>query len=109
MSDFKNFMSKLKDFLLARKNIAIRLLFTILFLIVFEILKVVIQITVVIQYIYLLVTTAHSEALRQFSNKVSFYAYKVMRYLTLNESVRPYPFTNFPANVEPPESEIRFE
>lgn len=102
-------MSKFKDFLSARQDIAIRLLFTILFLIVFEILKVVIQITVVIQYIYLFVTTSHSEALRKFSNKVSFYAYKVMRYLTLNENMRPYPFTSFPENVEPSESEVTFK
>ncbi len=102
-------MSKFKDFLLARKDIAIRLLFTILFLIVFEILKMVIQITVVIQYLYLLITTTHNEALRKFSNKVSFYAYKVMRYLTLNENARPYPFTKFPENVEQPELEVTFK
>jgi hypothetical protein len=102
-------MSKFKDFLQTRKDIAIRLLFTILFLLIGLILAVVIGICVLVQYIYLLATTTHNEALRNFSNKVSFYMYKVSRYLTLNENPRPYPFTKFPEDIELPESEVTFK
>ena len=66
-----------------RKKIAIRLLYTVLFFIIFEILKTIIQ--------------------------VSVYAYKVLRYVTLNENKKPYPFRDFPQVMESPEAEVFFE
>lgn len=93
----------------SRKQIAIRFLFTILFVIVFEILKTIIQVTVIFQYIYLFITKKHSEPVRNFANKVSTYAYKVLRYLTLNENLKPFPFTEFPKEMESPDSEIRYQ
>jgi hypothetical protein len=32
----------------------------------------------------------------------------VWRYITLNSSERPFPFAEFPAELEPPEAEISF-
>ena len=37
------------------------------------------------------------------------YGYRLMRYLTLNENQRPFPFSQFPAEVEPPDDAVRFE
>jgi len=93
----------------SRKQIAIRFLFTILFLIVFEIVKTIIQVAVIFQYIYLFITKKHSEPVRNFSNKVTTYGYKVLRYLTLNENLKPFPFTEFPKEMDPPDSEIRYQ
>ena len=93
---------------LNRKQIAIRFLFTILFLIVFEIIKTIIQVTVLFQYIYLFITKKHNEPVRNFSNKVTTYGYKVLRYLTLNENLKPFPFSDFPQEMEPCESDIRY-
>jgi predicted membrane protein len=93
----------------SRKQIAIRFLFTILFLLVFEIVKTIIQVAVIFQYIYLFITKKHSEPVRNFSNKVTTYGYKVLRYLTLNENLKPFPFTEFPKEVDPPDSEIRYQ
>ncbi len=93
----------------SRKQIAIRFLFTILFLIVFEIVKTIIQVAVIFQYIYLFITKKHSEPVRNFSNKVTTYGYKVLRYVTLNENLKPFPFTEFPKEVDPPDSEIRYQ
>jgi predicted membrane protein len=92
-----------------RKQIAIRLLFTILFLIVFEILKTIIQVAVLFQYVYLLVTKKPNEPVRNFSNKVTTYAYKVLRYMTLNENHKPFPFSEFPKEMDSPESEIKYK
>lgn len=92
-----------------RKKIAIRLLYTILFLIIFEILKIIIQISVLFQYVYLLIAKTYSDPVRNFTNKVSIYAYKVLRYVTLNENKKPYPFQDFPHEVELPEAEVFFE
>jgi hypothetical protein len=92
----------------SRKYIAIRLLYTLLYLIVFELLKAVIQVTVLFQFIYLLITCNYSDPVRRFSNKLATYAYKVMRYLTLNENLRPFPFSDFPSEMEQPEADVLF-
>jgi hypothetical protein len=92
-----------------RKKIVIRLLYTILFFIIFEILKTIIQISVFFQYVYLLISKTYSEPVRNFTNKVSVYAYKVLRYVTLNENNKPYPFQDFPQIMELPEAEVFFE
>lgn len=91
-----------------RLKILLRLLYAILFLLVFEILRLVVQVTVLGQYLYLLVVGSPCEPLRKFGSGVADYAYRVIRYLTLNENERPYPFTRFPGEIEPPESEARF-
>lgn len=92
-----------------RKNIAIRLLYTMLFLIIFEILKIIIQVAVLFQYVYLLIAKTYSDPVRNFTNKVSVYAYKVLRYVTLNENKKPYPFQDFPQEMDLPEAEVFFE
>jgi predicted membrane protein len=93
----------------SRKQIAIRLLYTILFLIVFEIVKTIVQVAVLFQYVYLLITKKHNEPVRNFSNKVTTYVYKVLRYLTLNENIKPFPFTEFPKEMDSPDSEIQYK
>jgi D-alanyl-lipoteichoic acid acyltransferase DltB (MBOAT superfamily) len=92
-----------------RKKIAIRLLYTVFFLIVFEILKIIIQVSVIFQYVYLLISKTHNNPIRNFSNKVSVYAYRVLRYVTLNENKKPFPFQDFPKEFELPETEVLFE
>jgi hypothetical protein len=92
-----------------RKKIVIRLLYTVFFLIVFEILKIIIQVSVLFQYVYLLISKTYSKPVRNFTNKVSIYAYRVLRYVTLNENEKPYPFHDFPLEMELPEQEVFFE
>ncbi len=92
----------------SRKKIAIRLLYTIFFLIVFEILKIIIQVAVLFQYVYMFITKDYNDPIRNFSNKVSVYAYRVMRYVTLSENEKPFPFQDFPEEMEMPETEVLF-
>ena len=93
----------------SRKKIAVRLLYTILFLIVFEIVKIIIQVSVIFQYVYLLISKTSNNPIRNFSNKVSVYAYRVLRYVTLNGNEKPFPFNNFPKKIELPDKEVFFE
>ena len=93
----------------SRKKIAVRLLYTILFLIVFEIVKIIIQVSVIFQYVYLLISRNYNDPIRNFSNKVSVYAYRLLRYVTLNENEKPFPFNNFPKEIELPDKEVFFE
>lgn len=92
-----------------RKQIAIRLLYSILFMVVLEFLKSIIQLTVVFQYVYLLITRSYSNPARRFANKVSTYAYRVMRYLSLNENIRPFPFSEIPEEQHAPVDEVEFK
>ena len=101
-------MQDIRKTVVSRRDIIIRLLYTILYLLVFEIIKLIIQITVVFQYIYLFITLSQNDSVRSFSNKLSSYTYDVMRYLTLNKNQRPFPFSDFPPAMEEPVGEVRF-
>ena len=92
----------------SRKQICIRLLYTLLFMVVLEILKFIIQLTVVFQYTYLLITQQYNQPVRVFANKTAVYAYRVMRYLGLNENARPFPFSDFPQELEASEGPVQF-
>jgi hypothetical protein len=92
-----------------RKKIVVRLLYTVFFFIVFEILKIIIQVSVLFQYVYLLISKTYNNPVRNFTNKVSIYAYRVLRYVTLNENEKPYPFHDFPEEMELPDQEVFFE
>ncbi|GLI35121.1 DUF4389 domain-containing protein [Desulforhabdus amnigena] len=92
----------------SRKQIIIRLLYTLLYLIIFELLKLVVQVTVLFQFVYLLVTREYSQPLKNFSNKVSTYVYKIIRYMTLNDNERPFPLNDFPQEMEKPGEDVRF-
>jgi hypothetical protein len=91
-----------------RKKIVVRLLYTLFFLIIFEILKIIIQVSVLFQYGYLLISKTYNNPVRNFTNKVSVYAYKVLRYVALNENEKPYPFHDFPQEMELSEAEVFF-
>lgn len=101
-----NDLTEIKGF---RKKIAIRFLYTILYLVVFEIVKLIVQVSVVFQFIYIFITQKPCEPLKKFSNKVASYAYKLIRYMSLNDSFRPFPFSDFPTEMDPPEEPVRFE
>jgi Domain of unknown function (DUF4389) len=93
----------------SRKRIAIRLLYTLLYVAIFEVVKTIVLLTTLFEYFFLLVTLQHNEPARTFANKVATYGYRVMRYLTLNENQRPFPFSDFPAEIELPDAEVRFD
>jgi len=102
-------MVDLSEIVATRKHIAIRLLFSILFLFVFGILETIIWLIVLFQYIMLFITRKPNLPVRNFSNQLITYAYRVMRYLTLNENTRPFPFNDFPAAIDPPEDPVTFQ
>ncbi len=102
-------MEELSEDRIPRGKIGMRLLFTILYLVILHVVQFVIQVLCLVQYIVLFVTRVQSEPLRKFSNQAATYAYRVMRYATLNENTRPFPFTEFPKEMEYPEDTVRFD
>lgn len=92
----------------SRQQILIRFLYTLLFTMVLEVVKMVVVLTTFFQYLYLFINKTHSEPARKFSNQAAVYGYRVMRYLTLNDNSRPFPFREFPPELEPPEDKVTF-
>ncbi len=93
----------------SRNQIGVRLLFTLLFLPIYGICTALVVLTTVFQFGMLFITQKHSEPVRLFANRVVSYAYRVWRYFSLNSSQKPFPFAEFPADLEPPEAEVRFD
>jgi D-alanyl-lipoteichoic acid acyltransferase DltB (MBOAT superfamily) len=93
----------------SRKQVAIRLLYTLLYVAIFEVVKTIIMLITLFEYFLLLITLRHNEPARTFANRVAAYGYRLMRYLTLNDNQRPFPFSDFPAEIEVPEQEVRFD
>jgi hypothetical protein len=94
---------------ITRGQIALRLLYTLLYAAIYCVLKTILVLTTVFQYIYLFITLKHSEPTRVFVNKVVTYAYRVWRYITLNDNRRPFPFSDFPEEIELPDEEVSFK
>ena len=93
----------------SRKQVAIRLLYTLLYVAIFELVKTIVLLITLFEYFFLLITLQHNEPARAFGNRVATYGYRVMRYLTLNENQRPFPFADFPAEIELPDEEVSFD
>ena len=85
------------------KQIAIRLLYTILFLIILGIVVIIVKVVVIFEFVYLFSTRKPNESVRQFSNRISSYGYQILRYVTLNERQRPFPFADLSRELEPSE------
>ena len=88
-----------------------RFLFTLVCMIFFEVVSFMIQLSVMFQYGYLLAAKKRSEPLRVFTNQLSHYAHQLMRYMTLNDNKRPFPFEAFPQEeeCEPPAKQVQFK
>jgi hypothetical protein len=93
----------------SRTQILIRLLYSVLFLAILGVVNFLIQLATVFQYIMLLITLSPSEPVRRVTNQLAVYGYQVMRYLALNGNVRPFPFTEYPQEMEPSVSEVKFD
>ncbi|WP_319470871.1 DUF4389 domain-containing protein [uncultured Pseudodesulfovibrio sp.] len=94
-----------------RTSILKRFLVTLVCMIFFEVTGLLIQLAVLFQYGYLLIAKKRSEPLRAFTNNLSLYGYRLMRYNTLNENKRPFPFGQFPedSECEPSARQVQFK
>jgi hypothetical protein len=94
---------------ISRTQVLVRLLYTVLFLILLGITVFLVKLSLVFQYILLFITLKPSEPVRRVANQLAAYAYQIIRYITLSSNARPFPFSEFPKELEPPEGEVRFE
>lgn len=94
-------IERILRFLIARKNIAVRFAFTLFYLLLLGIVGFALSVLVLLQFVVLVVTTRQLEAAKTLSHKLTVHAYKILRYVTLNESQKPYPLGKMAEELEP--------
>jgi Domain of unknown function (DUF4389) len=87
-----------------RKETVTRILLTLLFVVIVEgVIKTMLAAVILFELAYALLTRrAPGERVRRFANRTLSYCYRIMRFLTYNEPEPPFPFADFPSEVEPP-------
>lgn len=85
-----------------RKETLYRLALTILFAVVAGAVRTVLGLIVIFELIYALITRRPPGVrVRGLANQITTYYYRLLRYLTYNESRIPFPFSDFPEPLEP--------
>lgn len=89
---------------LKSKHAWLRLFFIVLFAILYGIAEFVTSVVVVIQFVWVLINGESNERLRELGQSLATYTYQVIRYLTYNSDVRPFPIDlDWPSG--PPDSQ----
>ena len=87
---------------ISRRETGIRILLSLLFALVWSVVEMVLLALVVFELAFALITErAPGDRIRGFANRVVSYAYRIFRYLTYNDEVVPFPFSDWPSEIEP--------
>jgi hypothetical protein len=85
-----------------RKETGIRILLTVLFVVIWHLTEMVLGVTILFQLAFALITKrAPGERVKRFANHALSYLYHILRYLTYHEVKPPFPFADFPPELEP--------
>ncbi len=85
-----------------RGDTGVRILVTLLFCLVLNVVEAVLAVIILFELGYALLTRSEpSERVRGFANRVISYSYRIGRYLTFNAGSPPFPFSEFPDELEP--------
>jgi hypothetical protein len=85
-----------------RQDTLMRILYTVIFFFIGRLVLAAIGLVVIFELIYTLVTmSAPNLRVREFGNRAVAYLYRIHRYLTHNEAELPFPFSDFPKELEP--------
>ena len=86
-----------------RANALLRALFTLVFFVIVRVVELVLAALIVFELLVTLITgQLPAEGVRRFANRVTTYLYRIIRYLTFNESAPPFPFEELPVEIEAP-------
>jgi len=84
-----------------RKDTGIRILLTILFVLIVRMVESVLGLIILFALLWALITKQPPAAgVRALANRIITYCYRIGRYLTFNESLVPFPFSDFPEALE---------
>ena len=84
-----------------RKDTGIRILLTILFVLIVGLVESVLGLIILFALLWALITKQPpAVGVRALANRIITYYYRIGRYLTYNESLAPFPFSDFPEALE---------
>lgn len=85
-----------------RKDTALRLVYTLFFVLIVRVVEAVVGVVVLFSLAFTLITKRPpSTGVKRFANRTISYLYHILRYATYNETTPPFPFADFPDEVEP--------
>jgi hypothetical protein len=88
---------------LERKDTGIRILLSLLFVVILQVVQSVLGVVIVFALAFALITKRlPGERVTRFANRTLSYVYHILRYLTYNAHEPPFPFADFPPELEPP-------
>ena len=87
--------------ILARKKIAIYICFAALYCILCGMIGFALLVLTALQWFFLLILTKPNPAIKSLSHRLTVYIYRMLRYVVLCESEKPYPFGPIPQEIEP--------
>jgi hypothetical protein len=91
-----------------RGETGVRILLTLLYLVIGRVIETVLLVLIVFGLLYaLILKEPPGERVRAFANRTASYFYRILRFLTYNEHDAPFPFSDFPREVEPTGSGYR--
>lgn len=74
----------------------LRALFMVLFVILLEVAGVVMLATIVLQFLFAIISGGPNENLRQLGSQIASYIYQVLQFLIYNTEEKPFPFSEWP-------------
>ncbi len=77
-----------------------RALFMILFGIIYSVAEMVLVAVIVIQFLFVLFTSEKNRRLLNFGKELSTFIYQVFLFLTFNTEEKPFPFADWPKELE---------
>ena len=84
-----------------RKDTGIRILLTILFVLIVGVIEAALGLIILFALLWALITKQPpGVGVRALANRIIAYYYRIGRYLTYNESLAPFPFSDFPEALE---------
>ncbi len=87
-----------------RRDTGLRILLSLLFAVIWGVVETALAVVVVFSLVWALVARqGPPPRLRELANRLIAYAYRIWRYLSFNEARVSFPFSEFPAALEPPE------
>lgn len=88
--------TKVQQFFMNRKKIAIRLFYAIVFGFFVGILQSLIFLLATFQFLWLFIKLEPLQQIRNISDRLAVLSYQMMRYISLTENTKPFPFREFP-------------
>jgi hypothetical protein len=87
---------------ITRADTLIRALLTLLMAVIWGLVETALAVAIIFSIIWtLIVQQPPPSRLREFANRLVSYSYRLWRYMTYNEGQVPFPFSDFPAELEP--------